>query len=380
MKQKKILFINCGWEQLPTVELLFKKKYQIYSICFNKKLIHKKFFKEVLYCKFEEINKIYKFVNKIKPNGVISDQCDFSYLIHAKISKKFNLLGPTENKAKIFTNKLSQRKIISKSKLKYPNFFAAKKFSEINKNLNILKSDKVVIKPLDNRGGFGVVIKNKNKINKTDFLNCIKYSKCKTIILEEFIDGVHYNLDGLLWNKKPKLIGVSINKKMKNEIVNKSLSYQQNLLKQKKFKIYFKSLCRVFKPTFGLLHAEIIINKGEIYLTEMANRGGGIRISNTVLNYTSGYNINEFLIQSALYKKFKLIRFKSTFKDVFIKFLQIRNKKIGIKKVLNKNVLYYKKLSNAKKITNSSKRNFIVIANGTNIKNAERKINNFFRK
>ena len=124
-------------------------------------MIHKKFFKEVLYCKFEEINKIYKFVNKIKPNGVISDQCDFSYLIHAKISKKFNLLGPTENKAKIFTNKLSQRKIISKSKLKYPNFFAVKKFSEINKNLNILKSEKVVMKPLDNRGGFGVVIKKK---------------------------------------------------------------------------------------------------------------------------------------------------------------------------------------------------------------------------
>ena len=79
------------------------------------------------------------------------------------------------------------------------------------------------------------------------------------------------------------------------------MSYQK-FIKVKKFKIYFKALCRVFKPTFGLLHAEIIINKGDIYLTEMANRGGGIRISNTVLNYTSGYNINEFLIQSALIK------------------------------------------------------------------------------
>ena len=90
-----------------------------------------------------------------------------------KFQKKFNLLGPTENKAKIFTNKLSQRKIISKSKLKFPNFFATK-FSEINKNLNILKSEKVVMKPLDNRGGFGVVIKKKNKISKADFFKLYK--------------------------------------------------------------------------------------------------------------------------------------------------------------------------------------------------------------
>ena len=127
MKQKKILFINIGWEQHPTIELLIKKKFKIYGVCFDKENIYHNYFEKVLYCKFDEIKKIFKFVKQIKPDGVISDQCDFSYKIHSLITTKFKLLGPKFNNAKLFTNKLLQRKLLQKSNFKVPNFFSTTK-------------------------------------------------------------------------------------------------------------------------------------------------------------------------------------------------------------------------------------------------------------
>ena len=379
VKQKKILvFINCGWEQFPTVELALKKKYVLYAISFETNYFYKKYFKKVLYCAANEETKIFDFVNKIKPHGIISDQCDFSYMVQSKIAQKFKLKGPDLTQAKIFTNKLLQRKLISKSILKSPAFFSIKKFSQLNKKkLDKIKTKKIVIKPSDNRGGIGIKILQKSEFNEKNFTDALEYSQNKTIIVEEFIEGEHYNLDGLIINNKAFLVGISHNKKMKNMIVNKSLYYDVAFLKKKNISNYFKKLCEIFKPTFGFIHGEIIINKhNDIYLTEIANRGGGIRISNTVLEQISKWDMNDYIIQNSLYNKFNLSKKNKKTNNVLIKFLPIRTKVDKIK-VDEKNIIFYKKLSNSKNITNGTERNFMVIAKGENIKDINRNIKKF---
>ena len=364
MKQKKILFINIGWEQHPTIELLIKKKFKIYGVCFDKENIYHNYFEKVLYCKFDEIKKIFKFVKQIKPDGVISDQCDFSYKIHSLITTKFKLLGPKFNNAKLFTNKLLQRKLLQKSNFKVPNFFSTTKFEDALKKMKKLNSKKIVIKPIDNRGGFGVNILQRNNLNKIIFNKSIKYSKSKNIIIEEFIEGDHYNLDGMCFNQKFKLMGVSYNKKMSNEIVNQHIYYDQKFLKKKEFNIFFNKICKIFKPNFGLIHAEIIVDKKKnIFLTEIANRGGGVRISNSILPYISGYDVNNYLIKIALKKKISLKKTIRKSKAVLIRFLPIR-KNLSKSNIKNKNVIFFKKLSNYKIISNSSRRNFMIIAKG----------------
>ena len=134
-----------------------------------------------------------------------------------------------------------------------------------------------------------------------------------------------------------------------------------------KFKNYFKKICKIFKPDFGLIHVEIIIKKKDIYLTEIANRGGGVRISNTALNYTSGYNINKFLIDCSISNKYELSKFNTEFRNIIIQFSSLRNKKIDTKNLLNENIIFYKKLSNARNVINSSRRNFIMIVKGKTI-------------
>ena len=376
VKQKKILFINVGWEQFPTIKFLKKTGCKIYGICFQKKINHKEYFEKVLHCRLDQINEIINYTKKINPDGIISDQCDFSYLIHSKIAKKFNLIGPKIKDAKLFTDKIYQRKLLSKSKLKTPAFFSTKKYENAHIKLKKIESEKIVIKPSDNRGGIGVNIIKKKKFDKKIFFKSIIHSKSKNLIFEEFIDGDHYNLDGMVINNKCKLLGISYNQKMKNKIINKYLYYDQNLLKKKKLINFFYKLCNVFKPKFGLIHAEIIIDKqNNIYLTEIANRGGGIRISNTVLSRICGYNINDYLIKISLKKKIKLKKTIEKSKAILIKFLPIR-KKINNLNYKTKNLIFFKKLTNYKAITDSSRRNFMIIAEGENMA----KINNTIKK
>ena len=118
-----------------------------------------------------------------------------------------------------------------------------------------------MIKPTDNRGGIGVNIIKKKHFNKKIFNKSLAHSNNKNLIVEEFIKGDHYNLDGIVLNKKYKLLGISYNKKMENEKVNQYLHYDQKFLKKKMLKNFFYKLCKVFKPKFGLIHAEIIVDK-----------------------------------------------------------------------------------------------------------------------
>ena len=57
---------------------------------------------------------------------------------------------------------MSQRKLLKKYKFKTPNFFSIKKYENASEKLKIIKTEKLVIKPTDNRGGIGVnIIKKK---------------------------------------------------------------------------------------------------------------------------------------------------------------------------------------------------------------------------
>ena len=48
VKQKKILFINVGWEQFPTIKFLKTKGYRIYGVCFQNKVFNQEYFESML--------------------------------------------------------------------------------------------------------------------------------------------------------------------------------------------------------------------------------------------------------------------------------------------------------------------------------------------
>ena len=116
---KKILVINLGWEQEPLLDRLSSYDVEIYGIHYNDDFYKKVKYKDVLICDLRDLNKILNYAEKIKPDAVISDQCDYSYFAQSFIGEKFKLPSANLRTAQIATNKYIQR-VVSQEK-KYKN-------------------------------------------------------------------------------------------------------------------------------------------------------------------------------------------------------------------------------------------------------------------
>ena len=381
VSQNKIAFINIGWEQLSTIENVKKLGFKVYGIAFSKKIENKKIYEKILVTKFYNFNLIKKFIIKHQINNIISDQCDYSYSIHSKLIASLKLKKKFTRNINLYIEKNKQRSFCKRKKILVPNYYSTTNFNKAIKNIKKFNKEKLIIKPVDNRGGIGVKIFKKNQFSKKIFNFALKKSHSRKVILEEYIEGDHYNIDGLYYKNKYHLLGVSINKKMKNGFINESIYYDKKFLKDKKFINYFNKIVKKFNPRYGMIHIEIIIDKSnKIYLTEIANRGGGVKISNLVLKYISGIDIDNYLVNINTNKLYNLKTIPEK-KNVLIYFFQSKRSlnSLSLNKK-NMNIIYFKLINYNKKINNSAERNGIIICKGKNLKTIKENIRKFLKK
>ena len=202
--KKTILIIGSGVEQVEAYKICKKLKLTIVALDKNHKAPCLKFADYYIKASNRNLNdcikKISAFNKKKKIDAFFSVGTDTTILQY-KISK---LLG-----LKFFTNKSAQ---ISTNKIKMKNFFKTNKintpkFKFVNKLLHIYKFAKknnfpIVLKPHDGRGAEGVLkinnINDLNKYKKFYFKNLNK----KKIIVEKFLRGKQYSIEGVIFNGK----------------------------------------------------------------------------------------------------------------------------------------------------------------------------------
>ena len=159
---------------------------------------------------------------------------------------------------------------------------------------------KSIIKPLDSQSSRGVHIINSLNDLENSFDDSIQYSNNdKAIIIEQYIDGVEFTVDGIKTNKE--YITTAISEKdhysYNASIANKLLFSKDNKkYDYNKLAEINKRIVEILNLPFGLTHAEYKYCDGEFYLIEIAARGGGTRISSDIVPIISGINTNEMLI------------------------------------------------------------------------------------
>ncbi|MDI7189587.1 ATP-grasp domain-containing protein [Leptospira santarosai] len=298
---KKIIVINIGWEQEPLLDQLRNSGYEIYGIHFEK--LNYPFLKDLLVCDFRDLNKILGFAKSIRPDAVISDQCDYSHFAQAVVSEVLSLPGPTLSQAQISSNKLVQRSVAKLKGIKIPKFKSAITFEEA-----IVAADEIgfplIIKPVDNRGSIGV-----NKVGdirelKDSFFNSLGESHSRTVIIEQFVEGFEITVDGYCFNGNPKSLTLAKKKHLDENVrVAMEIEYPGNIGNE----LYLKAMknneetIKALGYTFGMTHAEYIVDKNEeIYLVEAANRGGGVLTSELIVPNVSGIDLVNLYIQDTM--------------------------------------------------------------------------------
>jgi formate-dependent phosphoribosylglycinamide formyltransferase (GAR transformylase) len=304
MTKKRVLVINLGWEQEPLIDKLASRDVELYGVHCNEKYSKKFGYSEVLICDFRDLSAISQFADNIEAEAVVSDECDYSYFAQALVAESRKLPGPTLSEAQRATNKWIQRESAKHGGVLQPGYRLCRFFTEVELAASELGYP-VVVKPVDNRGSFGV-----NKVDEPSKLLlayhlALANSHSRLVLVEEFIAGVHITVDGYCFQQTGHRSLALATKKMLGgeKQVAMEIVYPGELPES----VYQHALhvndqvVQALGYKFGMTHAEYMVTpSGACYLIEIANRGGGVYTSATIVSAVSGIDATQQLVFDSL--------------------------------------------------------------------------------
>lgn len=161
----------------------------------------------------------------------------------------------------------------------------------------------LIVKPRDNSGSRGVKLcRNKEELQEA-LQEALQYSHLETALVEEYIEGQEYSIEGLHYEGGSEVI--QFTEKTTTEFpYNVELAHKQpaNLTSAQKDEIQHViskiAQCMHFENCPS--HTELKINERGIFVIETSPRLGGDYITSTLVPLSTGINIEDQLLHIAL--------------------------------------------------------------------------------
>ena len=164
----------------------------------------------------------------------------------------------------------------------------------------------VIVKPRDNSGSRGVKLCRSKEELAASMSEAFEVSKLDTVLVEEYIEGPEYSIEGLHYDGKAEVIQFT-EKKTTEFPYNVELGHKQpaNLTDEQK-----KNICEIVSKIGKALkfencpsHTELKINERGIFVIETSPRLGGDYITSTLVPLSTGINMEDQLLHIALGEK-----------------------------------------------------------------------------
>ena len=293
-----------GWEQEPLLDALAERQFDIYGVHYSKDYYKGAPVKDVFVVDLRDLESILAYADRIKPDAVISDQCDYSHFAQACIAERYGLPGPRLAQAQLSANKYLQRMRCREAGVLVPDFALCATLKEA-KTFAKSHGFPIVLKPTDNRGSFGVNRVDSDEEITDAFFDAIANSHSRLILAENFISGTHVTVDGYAFAQSgcrslalasKKLIGT-------RRQVALDILYPGEIepsLYQKTMWIN-ETACSSLGYCFGMTHCEYMLTpENDVFLIEAANRGGGVYTSEVICPAVSGIDLVSQYISDVL--------------------------------------------------------------------------------
>lgn len=164
----------------------------------------------------------------------------------------------------------------------------------------------VIVKPRDNSGSRGVKLCRTKEELEQSMAEALEYSKLDSVLVEEFIEGPEYSIEGLHYDGKSEVIQFT-EKKTTKFPYNVELGHIQpaNISEENKQKIreIVAKIGKALKFVNCPSHTELKINERGIFVIETSPRLGGDYITSTLTPLSTGVNVEDELLRIALGEK-----------------------------------------------------------------------------
>ena len=318
MKRKKtLLVIGAGLEQSIAISIAQKMGLRVIAVDGNKKAVGLKIADTGIYCDIRNERKLEEIAKKYNVSGAVTHAVEISEVV-AKLAKNLGLPGLDPKIANLATNKLLRARVFKKNSIAYPKFGSAKTTTQAR-----VKAKKigypVVIKPVDNSAARGVKkIFNDSELIKS-FKETLNYSKSKTILIEEFLDGHQISTESFVYKEKIITTGFADRnysrlKEFEPYFIEDGHTIPSVLLKKLQNKVIreVEKAIKALGINWGAAKSDVLICNDKIYILEMAARTSGGWFATGTVPIATGVNILKPLIKLSIGKMPSLNDFKTT--------------------------------------------------------------------
>ena len=198
---KWILFLGCGEQGLPCLEWANDIGFNVLLNDRNKDSQGHKMVDQSIYFDSTDSQAIY---NSLKDHEGISKHLayvhtsnDFGILAANEIMRSLKIITNTHDSVLSGLNKNLMKSAWSKGNIKTPKSKILK-YEEIPSGWDA----PFIVKPTDGQGSVGVQLVQSMDDFRVAFKEAYNWSKSKEVLIEEFIEGTHHDVNGLFWNGK----------------------------------------------------------------------------------------------------------------------------------------------------------------------------------
>ena len=288
---KKVMILVGSQNQVPLIERAHNLGYYVVLLD-NRDNVPGTDYADIHY-KVDALNvdAIINIAKKEKIDGIVTNS-EPAFIAMALAAGKLGLRCMSIDSTKLYKNKFLMREFCHKHGLLSPQYRCCTNLYEALDFYAQLQK-KCIIKPLDNSASRGVFSINNADELKAHFEECMGASSAANpaIIIEEYVTGTEFTIDGLMTPKGHRCLAIS---EKKHYAYNENVAYQL-LFENKNDKFDYNELRKVNDKLvnltgipFGLTHAEYKYCNGKFYLIEIQARGGGNFIATDIVPYISG--------------------------------------------------------------------------------------------
>ncbi len=249
---------------------------------------------------------VLELAKKFDLDGVVCYASDPAAPTAAYVCEKLGFPTNPYESVMVLSNKDTFRKYLREHNFNAPYAESYTDLADMKKNADRFKFP-VMVKPVDSSGSKGI-----NKILGSDeydfaFEDAMKYSRCKRIVVEEFIEKKGYQVSGDGFSVDGKLVFRCFGNEFYGssgikEYVPLGECWPSVLDKKTQDKIHaeLQRLLTELDMKTGAYNIEVILDKdNNVYILELGARNGGSLIPQ-ITQYATGVDMVEYTIKAAL--------------------------------------------------------------------------------
>lgn len=315
---KKLLLLGAGIEQKIVIEHAHELNHQVIALDSNPKAEGLKIADISIVTDIKNLEKVCEIAEKYSIDGIMTHAVEIPQIV-SKVAEKMNLPGLSSEIAEVATNKKTRIECFKKKNIPSPNFFYASSITEILEKIKNFDFP-LVMKPIDNAGSRGV-----SKIENLDLIEdryneAISFSKSKTVLIEEFLNGPQISTESIIVNDKIITTGFAdrnydVDKQFFPYFIENGHTIPSILSDQEKSSVIstVENAIRALGIDFGVAKGDLILDNGIPKVLEMAVRTSGGRFASDMVPLATGVNILKPLIQMSLGEKISMEFLKPKF-------------------------------------------------------------------